>query len=421
MEQTNNYYSFNTFEFLERAKKNYQNYSTRTLPPTFIGFNMNLDYIIKIGNIDILSVFYEGINNGLFPKNIIQNFTKSFKQGAAREIVIEKNISFDLLKKMFPKGRTRIGGQLGLMAEYISKLFPNWEIHGFLLGEKKDWKQYGVVLPDINWITTENPFSVQDINTHLILEYEKGDEITDVNGNVISAPRENRFIIAFEPELKDTQVLSTAFLSYIKNNNEIKSAILAGIHLPWFKSSLKQLISAIKKIRDDLLLHLEWTHIEKYYSGLSELIQLVHSLGFNEQEGIQILSLESSPLQTANNASSFDISRILRNINNKYSLTRLHGHSYGYYAIKDDTSNITRLRQALMSSLIALLVCGTNNYSINELTPENIKGKFNSIHYKDNVSMFYVPLFKNPLQTVGLGDSISISGFAVYLADKLSV
>ena len=111
---------------------------------------------------------------------------------------------------------------------------------------------------------------------------------------------------------------------------------------------------------------------------------------------------------------------MIKQIKDHYLIPRIHGHTYGKYVIIDEFLPEKRISQALLSSYNALLVCGTENYNMKQLTVEDIEGKFTAITKNHEITEFEIPVFKKPLRTVGLGDVISLSGFASYLSQKIN-
>ncbi len=381
-------------------------------PPTLLGFNMNIDWIVRTWELEtpIMTILRRLIDDGVLPRQAEKIFIEGFTQGIAREIVFPNRIDVTHIAGYGLTGVSRIGGQVGLMATYASKLFPAWKVYALRPGSINDCRDVEIELPNVRWI----PFhaeGLQSVPVHVVLEFRKGQVIETESGKVV-CPRDNRVILSSEPKKVNIHELVELVLTVLDQHDEISSLIVAGIHLPWLENALSGIVKTIKTDKIDSFIHVEVTHFESENDKNKQLWHNVDSIGFNEQEAFLVARRTRTGITSMDRAFQQNVEVIAQ----MYPQLRLHGHTKGLYALRDSCAPAKQKEEMLMSSAIALIVAGQYYESASVKWNQVAKGEFLPIDWNSEVSFFKVPTITNPVFTVGLGDAISIAGLACHLS-----
>ncbi|CAF0950549.1 unnamed protein product [Brachionus calyciflorus] len=433
-----------------------------------IGMNTNVDLILSGTELfKKLNINQNAIKNHEMIENLQQFkecFLHFFRKGSAAERFFSRPEDFnhiletvkDLKKQWF------IGGNAALMAQGISKRFPDADIH-----------LIGPVGPKLKELLNENIRVPKDTliekdEIHLILEYEAKEMFED-----IQAPQANRFIVSYDIYNSRMELLEEFFNITSIQKPDIN--ILSGLHLletqssKYRKDTLEKFTSLLNKRKDKNLVHLELGSIgDKALMKTileSNLLNEVNSLGLNEQELLFLIhASEIAPhsnyfLEITGHPELMKIIDMLEwtlntfghSKENPYSkLTRIHFHFLMFHIIAESDSNLwSNTISSLVSGskIAAKQACGYEfEDNTNEETLENvlefriphdldenrnilIRMDHNStyrlnisdpvINFKrGNIKFYFTPTLvcKKPLKTVGLGDAISSNGilFAEY-------
>ncbi|MFQ5892190.1 MAG: ADP-dependent glucokinase/phosphofructokinase, partial [Candidatus Methanofastidiosia archaeon] len=273
-------------------------------------------------------------------------------------------------------------------------------------------------------------FKKTESERHFVFEFQEGFKAFD-----FEAPRENRFITSFvNPNLEfskgfDEMLLSTKF----------EKAMISGFHLilekyenGTYRDFLKKVKEHIKILKEnETEIHLEFASINSERvkrAVISEILPLVSSLGLNEVELSSIMGFFKRD-------SSEDVISVLENLEflkNRFELSRIHLHDFGYYLCLEERLNQNSL---LYSSLAGASkayfgeirqredLFRAFRVPISHLGLEKLRilgvylesrefldtGIFNMGDYF--IDLVPTKIVSNPKSTVGLGDTISGIGF----------
>ncbi|KAJ6228921.1 adp-dependent glucokinase [Anaeramoeba flamelloides] len=284
---------------------------------------------------------------------------------------------------------------------------------------------------------------------HLILEYEKDSEFSKYK-----SPRANRFIISNDY----TNARMETMKAFYKTIPKFKPTdmVITGLHLgdglPAKERNLglKKLSKYLVKTTKDIPIHLETASIgyQEYMDEIfKQIIPNVDSLGLNEQEASSIaiaLGWDQERIDkiAASISDPTEIARLAKEIFAFHSgkrLSRVHFHCLGWHMIiqKKDSLWEDAFQTVAAGSLRASMqACGLDreqldknpqfvkkNYKllaepINTDAFKEIEPSFETKFVKqlelDDLDLFWVQVAvcNKPVKTVGLGDAISITGFA---------
>jgi len=393
---------------------------TQTLASSFfIGFNGNMDVILN-GKELLKKLGYSSSDSIHGQDKLVINtaadlasvFTHYFNQETAAErAVIEEDSWLEILKAINEiEDKTYfIGGNAALIARTMSysKIAIKLAVPG---GPEliKQLKEYKVDVMD-------QCQQSQD-ELHVIMEYGVGEEFA---GH--TSKRANRFI--FSRDIANSQMSAIACLTEEAVAN-VDVVVIAGFHMLETQPTVQQ-HAVIKSVRERLLSHKQ-IHLElasmTNRAFLLDLFNMLavhsHSLGLNEAE-LDFLSVSLG----GDRVDVQDISSVkaalvlvLEKAGRESLLTRVHFHCLTYHVIierKDHWKN-SAVSVAMGTYIAAKFACDTptivpTNHELRYLGTDIKPVQSEEIgEYMLHISPVLV--CKQPLKTVGLGDSISATG-----------
>jgi len=326
---------------------------------------------------------------------------------------------------------------------------------------------------DIDFIHPKNvECDDKNLYLHIISEFKKNDILKITDDLKWICPRSNRFISTYDP-LNEKMTINEGFSKGIEKIARFSNGIIiSGFHMldihdlgiEVVKEKISDVLDYLKKIKEinsNLVIQLELSST-KNEEILEELINLSSkeaiwdSMSCNDRELAEILEILGEH-KLANNIRSYALQESIfegsKIVYEKLSLKRLHIHEYGCYIVliqNDNLLDINLVREALCYASIITANRAEKGEKLNireiklenwepfenfELTKEfdeltNSLAKGNLID-KDifrrtgiaefqNYYLVAIPtiLIKKPKHTVGLGDTVSATAFAVELSLK---
>jgi len=463
METWNKLYSGTIESFLSREKE---------LRQVVMGFNVNIDKIIRIGSDTLQVLKSKNLDEILLQKevpmhiNSIESFIlcllSAIEGGKADEKLIVAEDVCDWIENTFVVDEIKIGGQAGIMANLLTKL----ELADVLLSLPVYDDRFVDLLHDKINIPFESKgvCSVQPITKlqgfekkrfiHYIFEFDKGIYHLTTS-NSIKCPRQNRFIASHDT-VNSLLKIKNCFKKYsFENIKKYSIAIVSGFHLlnpemqdnTTYYDIITPIISMFKewkKLNPDLKIHIEFaaTRDKKLIEIIFQrLLPLVNSIGLNEQELLSVL--EATNVTTykklRNEMSSVNLFEGILNIWVRYPHLRIHLHYLGYYltissrlhekyAIKRKQALIlsavfaaVKARNGSICSIVDIskLPCSVSESGYNEIKGliSFLKSEYTSIDEieegivsTDSFTVVGIPtiMVKSAQQLVGVGDTISV-------------
>jgi len=356
-----------------------------------LGFNVNIDKIIKIDSNIISRIIPPEIVDQIdLEQNstytIIENKTdflscllQSIRYERADEVLTNSQKLCDWIEETFKIEESKIGGQAGI----IANLYNEIGMEKILLSLPQLNKElYSLLNPNILTISEQDTsYSINKISLpnsavtlpiyHYVFEFAPGSYT--VGNYKIENKRFNRFILSHD--LLNTRMeFSKGLLEHCDDFiNEYPLAVISGFHLinKTMNSSIsfsdilwpiKSLLMRWRELNPDLCIHLELAStrdIELRRTIVRVLFQLVDSIGLNEQELILFVEIISPKLADDLRRSFTPVSvfNALKQIFDEYPNLRIHFHYLGYFMIlsKQITNNFARKRRngLILASLLA--------------------------------------------------------------------
>ncbi|TGC08450.1 ADP-dependent glucokinase/phosphofructokinase [Methanolobus halotolerans] len=283
------------------------------------GYNANIDAIYKVDGSQMAEMaesYREEISEKIKdPPGFISSipdffaglFTSMEKGTGAEWMVRDKEVSRWLRNNFLEGSLLRMGGNMGIMANVLSELgasrvIPNVANPSEL--QMSFFSRKAIFIPDGGEIQIDGSggaFSTfeSDENEliHFVFDFKKGEKFRFIE-NIISVPRENRFIATYDPlnfELHIDEQFSRYALEHI---GEMDGALISGYHLlreryPDGSSYVEKLNRSLDQLKEwkvlnnKLYIHVEFGHFSSdkmAYDVFNSLFPLVDSIGINEDE-----------------------------------------------------------------------------------------------------------------------------------------
>lgn len=411
-----------------------------------VGINSNVDLIVPgvklLLKLNITPGNYFNHDQLYTLDHLQETFSHFFRKGSAAERAfmdekLFRKIVSEAEKLSNPK--FYIGGNAALIGNKIAQVFPEVELHlvGPVGPKLQELLPSSIIVPKISHIENDE--------VHLIMEYQ----VEEAWGSH-RAPVATRFITSYD-ESNSKATLIEAFFQYIQNYHP-DLIILSGLHLlegqpsEFFSQKLSLIQAELAKVPNAIPVHLELASMvnKKFVKEIADnIVSKVSSLGLNEQE-LTFLShaaigphseyFDTIQGQPEIHKISDIILWVLRTYghskeNPSYKLTRVHFHCLTYHIIGIHPSAWSNNPSAVGAGtrvagiqacdvespdpdLVTLkfpekfkLFSGDKERSLNESKPI-ITWKKEGFHF----ALSPVLVCKQPLKTVGLGDSISATG-----------
>ncbi|MHA1114577.1 MAG: ADP-dependent glucokinase/phosphofructokinase [Candidatus Heimdallarchaeaceae archaeon] len=438
-----------------------------------IGFNVNLDKIIKITPINFSNYFskfqdFENNNSFSLKEKIIEteeNFFKflidAIKRGKAEEYLINEKIQ-EWIESNFSLEKTCIGGQAAIIANILSDFGYTNIILSLPVKDKRFKhllneeiripikKNNEVELLPIKKIPFKGKYNIE----HYIFEFNSGEY--SIGNKRIVCTRNNRFIASADT-INSKMIIDDAFVEWSrKNARSITVAILSGFHLLRSEilkekeknnlNSTIELIEQLKKNNKQIKIHIElasFNNIETLSFVIEKLFPTIDSIGLNEQELIMVTRIFDTELSSKmRNGTIIDYCNGLFEIFRRFSNLRIHFHFLGYYLILSKPISEEKI-MTRRSSLIKAAIKAYQKVSLSSnilYIKENIKNlisrkgideirtleeylvkkykvegslSFDGYLRSEKFTIVAIPTLieKKPTHLVGLGDTISSVSF----------
>lgn len=426
----------------------------------FVAFNANIDTVHRLSEKNLARAIRAAGEKEIFSKaksppekietagDFLSNMAYAIKTSGAREIVCKNPDVAAWAEKVFPPNEARVGGQAGIMANFLSRLGIEVVLYTPLLSKKQaSLFEKDVMCPalrggKVSVVPAKNAVNSDMTKTNRIFEFKEGFRL----GSSASG-RANRFILASRPKGTEPLFPSSFEPHFADIFKGVDRAIFSGYqsekvgHKRHFSKAARE-IKKIRKAQPNLLIHLEEAFVSS--AGLEEEIleyiaKNVHSIGMNEVEARQVASCVLGRAPKGNSLEELYIAGAA--IAKKLDLLRVHIHYLGYYlAVVDKKYPVSpeRVRNSLLfASLAAEARAETGALpSVGDICSEKIRGISDAgirelEKLRENMGLcrgfvesgicdmgghylIAVPtiLFGRPKTTVGMGDVISSSAFA---------
>ncbi len=430
-------------------------------------FNSNIDAVVYLKKKHVESLCSEincNLNEDLKIKTIKEKedflyvLKTALKESGAVHITLENIRLLDWFDEIFPNHEERIGGQAGIIANQMAALGLESVVYTPLLSPKQanmflsDVKFPRVTKGDIDFRSiSESSRKKDNLKINWIFEYP-GETKFNFNGELIETKKANRVIVATRPSGAKMEFGSEVAEYLPELGSRIDVTFMAGYHYcpkeegkcqEFIEKSINQ-IKRLKKGNEDLKLHFEYVPMksrEIERSVLKQLSEGFHSFGINEVEIKRVLKafgLKNKADIINGNESAYTLYEGMLALRNELDFSRMHLHNLGYYLLlldKDYPVSPEKVRDAaLFASQVNMLKAQKGGFisrkQIEKANCEDLseKGYDQLVLFADNFNkidkgnflktgilerrdhyVLVVPahIEKNPVATVGMGDTVS--------------
>lgn len=396
------------------------------------GFNANIDVVHQTDELDLE---LEDVKPELIEKvESVEELKKSLKYC----MVKEQNHEVDLATELDFEGHERIGGQAGIMSQFLSKTDNSTIFYTPFLSEELASKMNQEILypVDNDGIMLQNVREAANTDRtkrNHIFEFESGR-----SGRLIVSDTLKGFGPYFRKGVSDK-------LDVIEDNADC--VLVSGFHDVKGNAVAKLKKSAEQLAKLESPIHLEFVHRNDKLSSkvLKHVAPCVDSIGTDETEFRKIceIALEEHPEDTVNLGEAFHHSKQLIE---KLGLDRIHIHTYRYHltvASERHPSKMKKIREAMLYGELAAIQSAETGRIPEEddIKSFNMDGKrLHRLHemeqfeehldlndFKktgiaeiDGLKVVAIPtiIHEDPVRTVGMGDIISSGAFGMEFTEK---
>lgn len=394
------------------------------------------------------------------------------EEGKAHHVVMTATFA-DWLKQNFRQVFTTMGGQAGIIANQMAALEAASICYTPLLSPAQaELFDSRVKIPKVvkkaggqalELVPVEKAAEAGDaVKVNWIFEYSKG-EIFHFGSLPVETNRANRVILATRPR-ESVMAFPEEMLPWLGELGScIDVAFMAGYHyaapennggrdfagyMAYTLDSLARLTSRNKRLR----LHYEYVPMKQYEpleaAVLRGISPYIHSLGINEIEivrALQKLGHEAAAEAVKKGEDAYYLYKGAKVLFDDLGMERIHVHNLGYYVVVMRKPYPISWQDAQAASLYASMVCGVKakyggypqvqhlaelaEFPLSEIGFAQLKMFESAVknelrplaegvwegedHYVLVIPAHVIP---NPLVTVGMGDTISSSSFAMEAA-----
>ncbi|MDD2430474.1 MAG: ADP-dependent glucokinase/phosphofructokinase [Firmicutes bacterium] len=399
------------------------------------------------------------------PEEFLSTLLGAMEKGKSLYTLTNSDDLLDWLCKSFPDAKEILGGQAGIVANQISSLGTQAVVYSRLMPpQQAALFKDEVLVPTIkgNKLVIDSVKRAarqsDQCKINWIFEYGKGVTV-NLGGFTVTTPRANRVILATRPK-NAIMSFSDEMMEHLPElGKQIDLAFMAGYHYieeenPDGRSYQEFLDKALKEIElmrsknPNLAFHYEYVPMKARNleaKTLAEIGNTIESFGINENELKLVLDdfnfqEEKHALEKSERA--YTLYKAALPIFRKMNLKRLHVHNLGYYVVIISKSyHISPqrcLEACLYASSVNALKAKYGGFAESKKLPEAGNIPLSEIGFKqllgikeemdlpsefletgiyegDDHYLLVVPahVIPNPVSTVGMGDTISSTSFAL--------
>lgn len=391
------------------------------------GFNANIDVLYDVDELDLDLEDLESKN----PDTISNISDLKALLKYALDNSINEEASLDDLDYSFSGGEENVGGQAGIMANYLSGIGNSVIFYTpFLSQELADLINVNVLFP-----TVEEDFILKNVrdasNTdrtkkNLIFEFD-----SDKTGRVIGSDSIKGFGPYFRKSIVD---------EFEEMDENLDRILLSGFHDIEGNKEVK--LEKARKQLDQIQtpVHLEYVNTDEDRAEMiiKKILPKVDSIGLDEEEAKQVTRLLNSE-EIEDELTTGEAFELARSLIEEHGLSRCQVHTYNFHVtVVDDSYPVEteKIRDAMLFGEISAIksaekgsIAGRNDFKELDMENKHIKrldmledfGNFfdledfarNGIGEVEDYRVAAIPtiIHEDPERVVGLGDIISSGTF----------
>ncbi len=305
-----------------------------------VGFNANIDVIYSVNElgVDFSDVEPQELDEVDGFQELKAALKYHMEKGENREIELKN------LQHSFDGGEERVGGQAGIMANYLSQIGESVIFYTpFLSEELADRMNEKILYPAI-----EGDFVLKNVrdatNTdrtkrNLIFEYSNGK-----TGRVIFSSTMKGFGPYFRSGIEE---------EFEKLDDGLDRIILSGFHDAEGNVEAKMVKSRKQLEKLDTPIHLEYVHKDDERAALVTryVLPVVDSIGLDEDESRKIAELLDLDVEFHDELTLGDAFHLSRQLMEQFELSRCHIHTYRFHVTvveEDYEVDTEKIRDAML-------------------------------------------------------------------------
>lgn len=431
------------------------------------GYNVNLDSVYNIIG-DEVSKLLESQNQDEILRKVknppgsihsvsdfLAGLVLCMREGSGAEwLVYEKDV-FDYLKEnFFGNGLVRMGGNAGIMANVLSEMGAEEVIPNVVKPSSTQlsfFSKKAILIPPSRFSGSET-VDVNDELIHFVFDFKKA-ETFSFQSEVITVPRENRFIATYDRANIELAVNPDFERFATEHILEMDGAMISGFHMlietypdgSKYVDKIKRAVDQLanwKRMNSKLAIHVEMGHFlnrELAYAVFSKLSGVVDGIGMNEDELVMLSMVRGVPLKgilqmeapsiiaaAIASASSFNLKKLVvhtrefvMSFSSDFSanpIKELKAMEFGVKCAATFAATGRLNNREFVEETAATLKESTFGLKEVQKTVEFINGEYHKhgasgIYNGYMVCILPTIICEDPIATVGLGDTIAAATF----------
>ena len=399
----------------------------------------------------------------LTPADFIQGLFFSLRNGSALQRMIRSEETYIWALHRFGHGQLRLGGTSANMARSLAPLDLPVIIYANPLTEELaglfgDFDNLKVITKSESGFSLQTPVVAARekgiFAIHWILEYSADFEY-HLDSLIVKPGRANRYIPSWNPRNNQFKMDAGFAEGFFTLAGSISHLLFSGFHIlsetypdgSTCYDVVKPLGDFLKRVCNEaphIKIHLEMASIGSLAvreSVIQYVFPYIHSIGLNETELPVLcegLRKQGSIPELSQKPAAWDYAGVIAALMRQTGVERVHFHNLGYYlcmeknlwGTQEDTRDAllfaaimaaARAKNGLFSSVNDIAPgleqpFGENSFAILEETSRHLNQPSITEKGMGTMDEFYLTIIpsrfvKNPLFTVGLGDTISAGAF----------
>ena len=431
------------------------------------GYNVNLDSVYNISGDEVSKLLESQDSDEILRKvknppgsihsvpDFLAGLVLCMREGSGAEwLVYEKDVFNFLKENFYGNCFIRMGGNAGIMANVLSEMGAEEVVPNVTKPSSTQlsfFSKKAILIPP-SVVSGSETVDENDELIHFVFDFKKG-ETFSLQGEMITVPRENRFIATYD-RANIELVVNPDFEKFATEHiGVMDGALISGFHMliktyPDGSTYVDKINRAAeqlanwKRMNSKLLIHVEMGHFlsrELAHAVFSKLSGVVDCMGMNEDELVMLFTVHGVPLEGILQMEAPSIIAAAIASASSFNITKLVVHTREFVvSVSSDVSadSVQELRAMEFGVKCAATFAATGRLDSREFVEETastlkestfgsqevqkavdfIHGEYHShgvsgIHKGYMVCILPTIICEDPIATVGLGDTFAAATF----------